>query len=366
MIKKIRQYLRYKSQRFIHLALEDRLFIVLLDLSLFISVLNVILNQAIGFRFDANYKWFVMFFTAIIAIRFQLKGKHSSLIKNLIFAEIIFIFLPNGWLVTQGASYSTMGYVFLITTLICLVFKGKTRIFFVLSEVLVIVGLMYYDYVMRVSFSSVQSEVLSVDAMVQVPIAILTTAFILILFSNAYRKEGEILSEYSRLLEERNLDLTKIAITDELTGVYNRRYIFQKLDEIKAHINLMKYSVNVAIIDIDNFKTINDAFGHVAGDRVLKSVSDKMIEIVGERGYVGRHGGDEFIIVLNDLSYKESRMIVDCIRQEISDLEVFEDFKVTISGGLTRFNQTDEVDDVLVRADEMLYRAKRDSKNLIM
>jgi diguanylate cyclase (GGDEF)-like protein len=98
----------------------------------------------------------------------------------------------------------------------------------------------------------------------------------------------------------------------------------------------------------------------------LKEVSATMQKVVSENGYVGRYGGDEFVVILNNTSYHESKLIFDCLRQEIQDIKAFEAFYVTISGGLSRFYPTDEIDDVLNRADKMLYRAKSKSKNYIM
>jgi len=349
------------------LNLEDQLFVILLCFSIVLSIMNVIINIAINFRFDANYKWFVMFLSACIAIYYHLiKGKNSKMIKNIIFFEIVYFFLPNGWLLTRGSSYATMAYLYLITILISLVLESRARLFFITSEVLIVMALLYYDY--RQSFQVLKTDtiVFKLDALIQIPIALLASAFILTLFANAYRKEEKQLSEYSQLLEEKNQALTQITITDELTGLYNRRYIFQKLKEIKEHLDLVQYQVRVAVIDIDNFKTINDAYGHIVGDQVLKAVSATMQKIVSENGYVGRYGGDEFVIILNNTTYLESKLIFDCLTQEIQDIKAFEDFIVTVSGGLSRFYPGDNIDEVLNRADKMLYEAKHKSKNHIV
>ena len=347
------------------LNLEEQLFVTLLFFSIFLSVLNIMINIAINFRFDANYKWFMMLVSSFIAIHFHLDGKNAKVIKNIIFFEIVYLFLPNGWLLTRGSFHATMAYLYLITILISLVLESKARLFFIASEIVIVMTLLYYEYQQSLQQIS-ETAVFKLDALIQVPIALLASAFILTLFSNAYRKEEKQLSEYSQLLEEKNYALTQITITDELTGLYNRRYIFFKLREIKQHIDLAHYQVRVAVIDIDNFKTINDAYGHLIGDQVLKEVSATMRKVVSENGYVGRYGGDEFVIILNNTTYQNSKLIFDVLRQEIQDIKAFEDFNVTISGGLSRFYPTDDIDDVLNRADKMLYRAKSKSKNYIM
>jgi diguanylate cyclase (GGDEF)-like protein len=346
--------------------LEDKLFAILLVFATVLSVVNVVINVMIDFRFDANYKWFAFFVSAVAALIYQIRGGSTGFVRNVIFFEIVFIFLPNGWILTRGNSYSTMSYLFLITVIICLVLEGKSRLFFIVSELAIVVGLLYYEYVRTLSQAYSDDIVFRIDSLFQVPVAMMTTIFILVLFSNAYRKEEKQLHQYSKLLEEKNRSLTEITVTDELTGVYNRRYIFQKLEEIKTHLDLMSYQVRIAIVDIDNFKTINDAFGHITGDRVLRTVSHIMQEVVAQNGYVGRYGGDEFVIILNNISHQESKLIIECLRQEVQAITEFSDFTVTVSGGMSRFYPYDDIDEVLNRADAMLYRAKSESKNRIM
>lgn len=345
------------------MKLEDKLFTNLLYFAVFLSVINVVLNLSIGFRFDANYKWFAFFVSAIVTLVYQLRDNHQKILKNLIFAEIVFVFLPNGWLLTQGNSYSSLAYLFLITLLITMVLEGKNRLFYLVSEMIIVTGLLLLEFYNINTGSVVADETLRLDSVLQVPIALFGVIFILVLYTNAYRKEEKQLQEYSRLLENQNKELLEIATTDELTHVYNRRYIFSKLDEIKKHLDLVQYQVRLAIVDIDNFKTINDAFGHLIGDRILKEVSDVMKRTVGDKGYVGRYGGDEFIIILNNISHQEQTLLMECIRAEVSEINTEEGVRVTISGGSSRFYPTDRVDDVINRADQMLYKAKADSKN---
>jgi diguanylate cyclase (GGDEF)-like protein len=365
-VEQLKRFFAYIKRQMKLFNLEDKLFAILLVFGMVISVINVIINNAIGFRFDANYKWFIFFISTALALAYQIRGGSANRVRNVIFFEIVYLFLPNGWLLTRGNSYSTMSYLFLITVLICLVLEGKSRLFFIASELAIVIGLLYYEYVETISQTNAEDIVFRIDSLFQVPVAMITTIAILVLFSNAHRKEEQQLQEYSSLMEEKNRILTDITVTDELTGVYNRRYVFQKLEEIKNHLDLMTYQVHIAIVDIDNFKTINDAFGHVTGDQVLRKVSGIMREIVAQNGYVGRYGGDEFVIILNDISHAESKLIIECLRQEIQAITDFKDFTVTVSGGMSRFYPYDEIDDVLNRADSMLYKAKSESKNRMM
>ena len=357
---------RQFQQKLKHMSLEDKLFSDLLIFAMFLSVLNFVLNVSIGFRFDANYKWFAFFVTSAISLFLQFNDRYISLIRNVIFFEIIFVFLPNGWLVTKGNAYASIAYVFLIAVLINIVLEGKNRMFFLASEIIMVIVLLFYEFWTNTHGMTENSSVFQLDALLQVPVALFASIYILVLYTNAYRKEGQQLQEYSKLLEVTNKDLTEIAITDELTQVYNRRYIFMKLNEIKKHLDLIHYPVWVAIVDIDNFKTINDAFGHLVGDKVLVHVSGAMKRIVGNHGYVGRYGGDEFVIIFNDISHSDSKLIMESIKEEVREIKWDQPLQISLSGGVSRFYPTDDIDDVLNRADEMLYHVKLGAKNDII
>ena len=155
-------------------------------------------------------------------------------------------------------------------------------------------------------------------------------------------------------------EIKEVAIKDKLTGVYNRRYFMELFDR---RLENFKEAISLILIDIDNFGSYNNEFGHLKGDVLLKGVGNILIENV-DGGIVGRYGGEEFIIFL-ELGYNKANEIAEKIRKQIEEA-VFER-KVTASLGLvTCLDSTMTKDEIIKEADNNLYRAKSKGKNQII
>ena len=179
------------------------------------------------------------------------------------------------------------------------------------------------------------------------------------LFIMIYSKNAE--SRLSRAMKEMN----EIAVRDKLTGLYNRI----KIDEILARecSRSVRYAnpLSLMIVDIDFFKSVNDRFGHLEGDRVLQKVARYLSANIRQTDYVGRWGGEEFIIILPDTSVHDGEYVAEKLLQMIpreSRTDVLPE-GVTVSIGLTRFEREDGVNDFLKKADEALYSAKQKGRN---
>ena len=167
-------------------------------------------------------------------------------------------------------------------------------------------------------------------------------------------------------LYKQTLDL---AITDGLTGLYLRRYFLDRLKEELARSLRSDLCCSFLMIDIDDFKNYNDKYGHTAGDIVLKTISRVLVRLA-QSGIVGRYGGEEFSIVLPETSKKKARRIADDIRKAVKE-EAIElrrvETHVTVSIGVSSFPEDAKVqDDLIQKADERLYAAKRQGKDRIV
>ncbi len=179
--------------------------------------------------------------------------------------------------------------------------------------------------------------------------------------------KGKSVEEINQIIES----LNQAAITDELTQVYNRRFINEKLP-IDLYAVVLNGSVLSAIlIDIDDFKQINDTYGHSMGDRVLQKVARILKNNIQRKGdWVARYGGDEFLVVLPDADLKNARKIAERIRQQIEQ-ETFElrgcTVSTTISCGVSSANPEDgsSAVDFFDRLDQKLYQGKHRGKNSI-
>lgn len=158
-----------------------------------------------------------------------------------------------------------------------------------------------------------------------------------------------------------------LAITDELTGLYNRRYLLACLDKQRAIANREGSRFVLAFIDLDKFKTINDEFGHLIGDDVLQQFSELLQESVREIDIVSRYGGEEFVLLLNGLGIETAAVVVERIRDAVEKLTFSEEnLTMTISVGLTEYQAPETAKETLGRADQLLYKAKQEGRNRVV
>jgi diguanylate cyclase (GGDEF)-like protein len=164
------------------------------------------------------------------------------------------------------------------------------------------------------------------------------------------------------------LRMRKLAMTDELTGVPNRRAVLGRLEELLQQENAPASSI--LIVDMDYFKSINDRYGHAAGDKVLRAVADGLRGAVREPAFFGRLGGEEFLVVLPDTAIEEAMKAAERIRDSMTTLDVSrwcpERRRVSASIGVTTsFASLDTPSTMLQRADNALYAAKRAGRNCV-
>ena len=154
---------------------------------------------------------------------------------------------------------------------------------------------------------------------------------------------------------------------DELTGLFNRRYIDQKLDEVIKYSKEVEEDLCLILYDIDYFKKINDTYGHQVGDQVLKHISKKIMDNIGGDNCAGRFGGEEFLVILKNTNKENGLKIANRIREEIGNARIdFIDIAVTISGGLISNAYMMTSEEIIKKADEYLYEAKNNGRNQIV
>ena len=171
------------------------------------------------------------------------------------------------------------------------------------------------------------------------------------------------------LIKRYNSKLENLANNDELTGLPNRRIFDDKLKQVILLNDRKLLDVSVLFFDIDDFKKINDSFGHNVGDEVLKRIAVIMKENVRESDLFARWGGEEFIFAFIDSSLENSEIIAEKLRKSIEsdkELHALTNYNVTCSFGLTSLKQKDTLESVLKRVDKALYEAKGSGKNRVI
>lgn len=148
--------------------------------------------------------------------------------------------------------------------------------------------------------------------------------------------------------------------TDFLTGLWNKRYFHLRLNETQKKTKLCI----VALIDLDDFKRINDIYGHVKGDMLLSEIADILQENTRSSDIVARWGGDEFAIILSDTSLADAYEIVERVRSKVENI-FHSSYGLTISIGLIPLQPGQNLKELLIKADQALYKAKELKNSVI-
>lgn len=167
---------------------------------------------------------------------------------------------------------------------------------------------------------------------------------------------------HRKMLLEKNLLLEELVEKDAMTGLYNHYTSLQKLSKEIEHTNKTGYPLSVVLIDIDDFKKINDLYGHLVGDEVLKKFSEVMLNNSRSIDKVGRCGGDEFIIILPNTDIEGAKLLSEKIKMELSKTVIESNLSITVSGGISQYNN-ESVDELIKVTDDKLYKAKKSGKN---
>lgn len=177
------------------------------------------------------------------------------------------------------------------------------------------------------------------------------------------------LRDRNRKLEQALEKVNRLAVTDELTGAYNRRYLMEVLGKHKALADRGNLSFSICFFDLDHFKKVNDDLGHAAGDEVLKRVSAITQRMIRDADYLSRYGGEEFVVVLVATIGDMAEIVAERIRSTFEGERfdgIDESLRVTISAGVTEFRRGEALDETLARADEAMYQAKKEGRNTIV
>ena len=197
---------------------------------------------------------------------------------------------------------------------------------------------------------------------------------ILLCESSKITKIGDInqkkLFDANSEIENQREKLYKLSVTDYLTDSYNRRYILEALAVEFLKSKRYSFGLSCILIDVDNFKGINDKYGHQVGDEALKTISGIFKATIREVDVFGRYGGEEFLVILPNTNVYEAAIVAEKIREKIAQFDfkvedADESFSVTLSLGIsdTEINNPETESELLYFADKALYQAKNNNKN---
>jgi len=172
-----------------------------------------------------------------------------------------------------------------------------------------------------------------------------------------------IISEPKIIEEDKSEFITEISTRDELTSLYIRDVFDIFLDKSLSDAKRKNEKLSLLMIDVDDFKKVNDSYGHQKGDEVLSSIGEILNKSIRDIDFAARYGGEELTIIMPNTTISNATQIANRIREEISTID-FDGFSVTVSIGISEINQSiDNAKKLIKSADEALYKAKNSGKN---
>lgn len=178
------------------------------------------------------------------------------------------------------------------------------------------------------------------------------------------KKANQIITQLSTQVE----NLERDSNLDSLTKVFNRRALSTYLTSVSAQKDL-KHELHLLILDVDDFKKINDTYGHIAGDKILIFIANILKRTLRDGDKIFRYGGEEFVIILNRIDAEHCKKITNRIINIVNDNKLIykgENLSVTVSVGATKYVNSDSPDTLIGRADKGLYKAKISGKNKLV
>lgn len=196
-------------------------------------------------------------------------------------------------------------------------------------------------------------------------------------FIEDYRNKDELITRVKALLRIKALKdkLERVSTTDDLTGLHNRKYLQERLEEEISRSRRYGTKLSCILFDLDHFKAVNDIYGYEWGDILLKNIANKLHAIVRKEDILTRYGDEEFLLILPNTSEDNAFLFGERFRREVEKMEFIpqgeeEPHKVTISGGISTYPCMPDVDEdantIIRYAEHALYNAKHRGRNKIV
>jgi len=177
-----------------------------------------------------------------------------------------------------------------------------------------------------------------------------------------------LVEERTRELNEKNRQLSDLALHDSMTGLLNHNASIEQLNLLRKAAQRYGYDISVVMMDIDFFKAVNDQYGHPAGDKLIIAIAQILSHSLRESDVCGRYGGEEFILLLPGTGSEVAQQLANSIRLKIGSLEIaaIDNTPVTASFGVTMFDPAQPGADLIRKADNALYLAKESGRNRVV
>ncbi len=364
MIKKIKKFF-IKSYFDKSLPFDYRLYMVFFFITLIISTISATTNTLLGAGLFGVIIQHIYNICCVVILFISRENRMRIYKPHLIFTT--HVYLPFMFFQTAGYQGTSLLFVPLGLFLLCIVFSKKLRKFLIItcSMIFATCSLLEYHFPkLVVPFQGPQAQI--IDLMVAMLITFSGMAVLAVYVSKSYRGETDRIEQLLQELEFKNFELEETSIRDALTGVYNRLFLSEFLEQEMQSCRNSNGHIFVFLADIDYFKKVNDQFGHSTGDEVLKTFAQTIQSSLWSSDVVARYGGEEFVGVLQSEDRDAAYAVVERVRLTVQALEFNHNLKITASFGLTMSRPEDTVASILERADTYMYQAKQTGRNKVV
>lgn len=308
------------------------------------------------------------FLSVIAGTVFYIKNPLTRYIRYFTFGGFFMMYF---FTLLSATTSVTFTFIFPLFTLFCM-YLDRWFMFFVCSLVLILNGVYIVDKLRTVDKLDIGEAAYN-----QFSTTILIHTFVLFLFMSSLLAIVYIFKRLKTTMDNKILEAKEARLTEQtllfhatidgLTGLFNRRHF---LDQVQEQLNVDGSASCLLLLDIDDFKQVNDIYGHIAGDQVLIEFSKVLKLIFAGRGLVGRVGGEEFAVFLHGISVEESQEAAEFLRLTIQEsmipLQEEKEIQITISGGISYSNRNKvKFEELYQHSDTALYHSKAHGKNKI-
>jgi len=329
------------------ISLSERLYLGFVSLGSASYVISAMINLILGLSLLSIFCPILCSSIMILSYIFLYRRDKVDLAFLICIICNNYIFTPVMWISNSGLNGGFQYFIFAFAAATIIIIPGKKSILHIIGYSLSILLLSLIDYFnpsLIAEYSVAESQI--TDMIISLPFAIIVFSIIILILKRVYDFEHKKLSE--------------ISTKDELTNIYNRRYIMNFLEEIIKKPEI--YDIDnkfIVFIDVDDFKKVNDTFGHKKGDELLINICITIKRNIRKNDYLSRIGGDEFLLIINSENIHAAKNTVDRIIKNIES-----ENKISVSAGITKLDsENGDITKILAKADRLMYESKKSGKN---
>ncbi len=342
-------------------SLEEKISLVLLLSGLLMSSFGFITNLAFNMPFTQNWPNLVNAIYLVSILYFF--GDNIFQISKITILIIGFVYFPYLFVMSNGHLGAGPIYFLMIIVYIAFFHRGKSLLFTLFGLLTLYLSLIILSYLhpeLVVPYTDDLTRLIDIIiAFTSVSIVVSVIGYVVF---TEYSREKEIIQNLMSEVQLKNVILEETSITDSLTKTRSRKFFMETLNQKFD----MEKKVFVLMLDIDHFKQVNDTYGHLFGDEVLKEIAETLIKSTRNEDIVARYGGEEFSILIDCEQCESVSDIAERIRINVQELSFDNNISVTISIGVTKSQQDDTSYEILKRADDNLYLAKQQGRNKVI